>query len=199
MYYYDIEKGLEGGAMEFSAQDVMDMLGYADCDDNGMDFKKQNLQRWANNKENGNLPIFKVPCETGTLLVFSNYQLVHRVLQIVNTEPQEGKRSFAALFIVNPAGERLPSSQDVMKSTQYQEETDEKKEAVRVNKLRAQLEPKGSFGVDHSVYVTGNGCAMLIKWVKESVDKDCIGAFDYDGAGEVFASMTHPLVWWGVV
>ena len=57
----------------------------------------------------------RVPIRQGTLLVFSNCQVAHRVLRMANSKPQEAwpwhshgiaakaSRDFVALFIVDPA------------------------------------------------------------------------------------------------
>ena len=44
----------------------------------------------------------RIPVETGTLVVFSNYQVVHRVLRMVrNKDVQRGVRDFVAFFVVD--------------------------------------------------------------------------------------------------
>jgi hypothetical protein len=54
------------------------------------------------------IPNCSVPVTTGTLLVFSNYQMAHRVLRMVNTsQAHPASRKFVALFVMDPAAERL--------------------------------------------------------------------------------------------
>jgi len=54
------------------------------------------------------IPNCSVPVTTGTMLVFSNYQMAHRVLRMVNTSQEHpSSRKFVALFVMDPAAERL--------------------------------------------------------------------------------------------
>ena len=47
--------------------------------------------------------ILRVFSGKGTLLVFSNYQMAHRVLRMVNASAREASRDFVALFVLDPA------------------------------------------------------------------------------------------------
>lgn len=64
------------------------------------------------------IPNCSVPVKTGTMLVFSNYQMAHRVLRMVNTSSHHASsRKFVALFIMDPAAERLvPASAHLAES-----------------------------------------------------------------------------------
>ena len=64
------------------------------------------------------LPNCSVPIRSGTLLVFSNYQMAHRVLRMVNTSTDRpASRKFVALFVMDPAAKRLvPSAAHLAKS-----------------------------------------------------------------------------------
>jgi Protein of unknown function (DUF4246) len=53
-----------------------------------------------------------VPVETGTCIFFSNFQTVHRVLEIKNESKEPQVREFLCLFIVDPL-HRLPTATDL--------------------------------------------------------------------------------------
>ena len=46
--------------------------------------------------------------------MFSNYQMAHRVLRMVNTGPEEASRDFVALFILDPAFPPLRSAPSIL-------------------------------------------------------------------------------------
>lgn len=86
LYYYDVDEALVGGNMEFLDRRPLDVLGSGDTDlDN--DFKPNSIKNafrpaTANEGEEAidpGIPNCSVPISTGTILVFSNYQMAHRV------------------------------------------------------------------------------------------------------------------------
>ena len=50
----------------------------------------------------------------GTLLVFSNYQMAHRVLRMVNSSARDASRDFVALFVLDPAFPALRPAASVL-------------------------------------------------------------------------------------
>jgi hypothetical protein len=57
-----------------------------------------------------------VRLQAGTCLVFSNYQLVHRVLTMVNRGGSVANRDFVAIFVVDQRAP-LPSTEIVRRQT----------------------------------------------------------------------------------
>lgn len=93
-----MDTALQGGAMEFCGREPMDLLSMADAGDTARHFTRQRLREAVASE----LPRCKVAIKEGLLLVFSNYQLVHRVLRMLNGAPREASRDFVALFVLNP-------------------------------------------------------------------------------------------------
>jgi hypothetical protein len=118
LYYYHIDKELEGGDLEFLGKEPIDILGIGDCSNNLYDFDRnaQSLLR-QEVRGKGNFPRgCKVPVKEGTLLVFSNYQMVHRVLKMVSkAQGREASRDFVALFILDPTTPQVPAQSHLAK------------------------------------------------------------------------------------
>jgi hypothetical protein len=78
------------------------------------DFHPGSVQEALRPDAEGTHPVIancSVPIKKGTLLVFSNYQMAHRVLRMINTSQQHASsRQFVALFVLDPAAERLVPS-----------------------------------------------------------------------------------------
>jgi len=110
LYYYDVDEALVGGNMEFLDRRPMDVLGYGDTN-LPRNFDKGSLKEALIPKDKNSaaaIPNCSVPVETGSLLVFSNYQMAHRVLRMVNTsQSRSASRKFVALFVMDPAADRL--------------------------------------------------------------------------------------------
>eukprot|EP01012_Entosiphon_sulcatum_P010824 TRINITY_DN16448_c0_g1_i5.p1 TRINITY_DN16448_c0_g1~~TRINITY_DN16448_c0_g1_i5.p1 ORF type:complete len:617 (+),score=66.50 TRINITY_DN16448_c0_g1_i5:22-1851(+) len=99
----------------------------------------------------------RVPIQTGTLVVFSNYQFVHRVLRMVHAGGEGlGYRDFVAFFIVDQR-RPLPSTLGFVPRPLAE------RIELRKQRLKEQLLPSGGFGlVEGTVSSTGNGCAALL-------------------------------------
>lgn len=110
LYYHRVDDALEGGAIEFMSREPMDSIGWGDCWENA-DLVGPDTMKGALHRDDGfAIPNCKVPIEQGTLLVFSNYQMVHRVLRMVSrAKGREASRDFMALFIVDQAKPLLPA------------------------------------------------------------------------------------------
>ena len=167
LYYHNVDSALEGGMMEFMSRDAIIGDTYE-------------LDSSIREGIHG----CKVPIETGTILIFSNYQMIHRVLRMVNTSDAEASRDFVALFIVNPAGEKLASAERFLASEDYKNQTDESKKQTRLTKLTAQLTPAGSFGKDevHHVWSTGNGCFYMMRFLEKQLEESALQVEDTDSS-----------------
>jgi len=110
-YYHMDDDSLAGGALEFLDRQPFDVLGYGDTCNNNLDQYNRSTLRAALRPVDGDCPIIPnctVPVKTGTMIVFSNYQMAHRVLRMINTSTQTcASRNFVALFILDPAARPL--------------------------------------------------------------------------------------------
>eukprot|EP00435_Cladocopium_sp_Y103_P068485 s134_g31.t1 len=113
LYYYNVDEELKGGDMEFCGREPMDVLGIGDCSNNFEEFGRDTL-RVALREEERKVTNCRVPIRKGTLLVFSNYQMAHRVLRMVNAGEREASRDFVALFVLDPAFPPLRSAPSVL-------------------------------------------------------------------------------------
>eukprot|EP00754_Rhynchopus_humris_P035110 Rhum_TRINITY_DN16683_c0_g1::Rhum_TRINITY_DN16683_c0_g1_i1::g.164023::m.164023 len=188
LYYYNVDEGLEGGSMEFASKGRVEVVGYGDCA--AQTYFSLTPRQLKESMGNGVFRRCKVPVETGTVLVFSNHQMVHRVLKMVNRrgDGREASRDFAAMFIVNPRT-KLPSASAYLASPERQLQTQEDRLATRLTKLRAQLSPSGSFGENSNVYATGNGCFRMLSWLNERLEQSALADSD-PGWQPVFASLS---------
>ncbi|OLP77655.1 hypothetical protein AK812_SmicGene42267 [Symbiodinium microadriaticum] len=185
LYYYHVDEGLEGGNMEFCGREPMDVLGIGDCSNNFYKLTKDRL-RSALRSDGSCLETCRVPISTGSLLVFSNYQVAHRVLRMVNRGSAEASRDFVALFLVDPARPLTPAtsvlSQPYMltrtlspplKTAEVQSileflgvsQTTSSARRLRNSLLWEQLQPSGEFCANSGVVATGNGCYTMIGWL----------------------------------
>jgi len=88
----------------------------------------------------------KIESKQGRLIVFSNYQLVHRVLRMINNTNNVSKRDFIALFVVD---QRYPltTTSEIFINNKYSDkylELDSNEIISKRNKLfMDQLKPKG--------------------------------------------------------
>lgn len=106
LYYYGVDARLEGGSLEFIDRRPLEIVSSGDCSNTIEEFGRDPLKKSLRNEDK---PIANciVPTKTGTLLVFSNYQMAHRVLRMVNNGTTPAAREFVALFIMDPASEPL--------------------------------------------------------------------------------------------
>lgn len=150
LYYYRASSTLQGGALEFMARDS---AARWTGDAGGPLFTPENTRTLIEG-----LPRCKVPVEEGTMVVFSNYSTVHRVLKILAEKGDGGSRDFVAFFVVD---QRAPLATPDLGP--IQERFQRRKEM-----LLEQLQPRGRFGADDSlVYSTGNGSVADIGWLSK--------------------------------
>lgn len=152
LYYYRYSSELQGGELEFISRRPRDQVFWLGETHNvGV---KDVLEE---------LPRCRVPLKQGSLVVFSNYQLVHRVLRMTNPSSIPASRDFLVLFLVDQRSP-LPSTQSLPPQFPLQAS-----ESVRRALFLAQLQPAGQFGVSDSlVYSTGNGSCALVGWMERN-------------------------------
>mmetsp|Transcript_15319 Transcript_15319/g.22732 ORF Transcript_15319/g.22732 Transcript_15319/m.22732 type:complete len:648 (-) Transcript_15319:72-2015(-) len=127
LYYYHVDDSLHGGNMEFLDRAPLDVLGYGDCWNNAELYDRTTLReamRPPNHHQQGEegytektagaqqprIVNCSVPIKAGTMLVFSNYQMIHRVLRIANLSTEHAaSRDFVALFVIDPAMPLVPA------------------------------------------------------------------------------------------
>ena len=91
LYYYRASTTLTGGALEFCSKQRQALWS---GDGGGADASLENATELASS-----LPRCQVPVKEGTLVVFSNYAAVHRVLRIAADRGDSGSRDFVAFFV----------------------------------------------------------------------------------------------------
>ena len=154
LYYYRASPTLTGGALEFCSKQRQALWS---GDGGGADASLENATELASS-----LPRCQVPVKEGTLVVFSNYAAVHRVLRIAADRGDSGSRDFVAFFVIDQR-HPLPTPRTLPPRAQ-------RMEAARTM-LAKQLQPRGAFGLDsRSVYSTGNGSAADVGWVSDGGD-----------------------------
>jgi hypothetical protein len=135
LYYYRVSAGLSGGNLEFcsEATEVFEAEGGS--------YQADLVRQWLQH----GIRRCQVPVEEGTLLVFSNYAAVHRVLTMV-AQQEGGSRDFVAFFVVDQRVP-LPSPPLAEREVRLQQ---------REQLMAEQLQPHGKFGLDQAdVYGTG--------------------------------------------
>lgn len=163
LYYHRASPTLQGGSLEFCS--------------------KQTLTLWKNEDAAGDLvqalPRGQVPIEEGTLVVFSNFESVHRVLPMV-ARHGSGSRDFLALFVID---QRRPLSSPPPLSALQPEE---QRKHTRMQLLGRLLTAKRRFGVGNTqgVYSTGNGRPQDLGWVLRNLEADR-GGVGGNGVGVV--------------
>ena len=163
LYYYRYSPGLEGGDLEFMSKKPRneEFWLYGDCTPDN--FNKPELEEFIAEQ-----PHTRVPMKQGTLVVFSNYQLVHRVLRMVNTSPTSVSRDFLVLFLVDQRSP-LPSTHQLPQHIDPQVAL-----SIREKLFFKQLQPSGHFGVygQDLVYSTGNGSCALLGWMNANQEEN---------------------------
>lgn len=104
-----------------------------------------------------------IPVGEGTLVVFSNFAMIHRVLPIL-AEEGRGSRDFLAFFVVD---QRNPLS--IPENLGPRSERLNKRHEL----LTEQLQSKAHFGLDRSLlFSTGNGKVTDVAWVAAGFQQD---------------------------
>ena len=153
--YYFRSTSIQGGALEFIDKTVGDELLWREGGSTG-----------AVGTAPKQLPHGHVPVGEGSLVVFSNQQVVHRVLRMVHVESEGGAvgddqglagRDFVAFFVVDQRSP-LPMASELTAAPLVDQQT-------RAALLAEQLRPSGRFGVGGGVHSTGNGSVALVGWL----------------------------------
>ena len=170
LYYYRVSDNLVGGDLEFidkrPRQDHFWLGG--DCTPDT--FTDQDAKDFLDEQ-----PHCRISIKTGTLIVFSNYQFVHRVLRMVyshndsiNSESSGGlaSRDFLAFFIVDQR-KPLISTRELHNIGQAPTEFEREN---RENLFIDQIKPSGKFGISSDlISSTGNGCVALLGWLWDNM------------------------------
>lgn len=159
IYYYRCSGGLKGGELQFVDKYASKFSPYFE----GLEFVQS--QKIKNNFNN-----VQIPVKTGTLVVFSNYQMIHRVMRIIHDqeikndpESPDGKcsRDFILFFIQDPVY-KLKTTESQFSYYADPDNYDTLKE-IRDSVFFDQLKSSGKFG-NYPVWV-GNGDVNLLKWI----------------------------------
>lgn len=182
LYYYNVSSSLSGGAIELAQKQPM-TLGFLDHD------AEYTLYAQGARKALQNRSRCIVPSESGSLVVFSNYASVHRILPI-EALAEGGSRDFLALFVIDQKAP-LATPRDLGPQ--------EMRRARRAELLGEQLQTRGVFGVDDSeVYTTRNGSYADIAWVSQvsPLDLHCLSDEDNDNVCSIVSqvNMAPPVV-----
>ena len=155
LYYYRASPSLRGGALEFCSKQTQALW----CGDAGG--AHGDLDGAA--ELASSLPRCQVPIKEGTLVCFSNYAAVHRVLKMEAREAGGsggGSRDFMAFFVIDqrhplPMPAALPPLEARIKASK--------------DLLVQQLQPRGTFGFNGgAVFSTGNGSVADVGWVRNA-------------------------------
>lgn len=153
LYYYRASECLEGGNMEVASK-MTSVIGFGDWPDRPT--RKSYLDQFARTK---------VPIKDGTMLVFSNYAAVHRVLPMIcKPGGRVGRRDFLAFFVID---QRLPLRLPMEIGSR------KRRQEQRYDLLKTQLTPRGRFGLSNDeVYSTGNGSPYDLGWIRGQDNSD---------------------------
>lgn len=210
LYYYHVDPQLVGGDMEFCGREPIAELGIGDGG-NFTEFHRGSLRAGLRGEKAPScecvtkLANCKVPIREGTLLVFSNCQLAHRVLRMVNQGTVEASRDFVALFVLDPAfgplrpaRSVLSAGYDIVRALQHRgvsiqrcpeavglvleflhlRPSEARRKLMRIDRLREQLQPSGEFCGSSQVVHAGNACFTMIGWLHNMLDKGGLEIFD---------------------
>eukprot|EP01103_Thecamoeba_quadrilineata_P002055 TRINITY_DN1194_c0_g1_i2.p1 TRINITY_DN1194_c0_g1~~TRINITY_DN1194_c0_g1_i2.p1 ORF type:complete len:445 (+),score=87.64 TRINITY_DN1194_c0_g1_i2:656-1990(+) len=192
LYYYRVTSDIEGGQLEFIDRRPIIHNFWMGGDCTPTNFSKEsamNVLKGNQMNQMGKLPRCKVDVKEGSLIVFSNYQLVHRVLkmQINSTGDKDNLgfaacRDFVAFFIVD---QRVPliSTAEYFSEHDYPQKNDkvtekkrmeslEQRRKKRMTRLLSQLIPSGYFGLSADrIYSTGNGSLAQLAWMEKNLQE----------------------------
>ena len=169
LYYYRVSREIDGGQLEFFDRRPLEREFWRSGDCTPTMMSSENARELLTKH-----PHCKVDVTEGTMVVFSNFQMVHRVLRTLNrTGEAEATRDFVAFFVVDQREPLL--STDVYFGGQYQREHRARPLKARREKrnemLARQLQPSGVFGFGDTVWSTGNGSVALLGFVQRSQGK----------------------------
>ena len=155
LYYYRASPTLRGGALEFCSKQRQALSSWNHFQLFNATGDLDDAQALA-----ATLPRCQVPITEGTLVCFSNYAAVHRVLRMEAAAAGGGggSRDFMAFFVIDQR-HPLPTPRALPPLSQ--------RAAACASLLSSQLQPRGTFGFDKTeVYATGNGSVADVGWVR---------------------------------
>jgi hypothetical protein len=165
LYYYGVSSELQGGQLEFFDSQPIGPEFWVDGDCCPTALSAEDFAvHMANHAYQ------KVPLQPGTMVVFSNFQLLHRVLRMWHdaSSNDEASRDFVVFFVVD---QRTPlmSTTEYLSDAQHRQCSEETRINLRAKLLEEQLTPYGQFGASSAhVYSTGNGSVALLECAKQS-------------------------------
>ena len=170
IYYYRCSKGLIGGDLEFVDKRPANKIWVSgDCTPE--DYTEETFK-----KDFEKLPKARVPVKKGTLVVFSNYQMIHRLLKIIqdknvkedpDSPDKSCSRDFFLFFIVDQ-NKPLKNTNDFLEEKDYVLKDNERKD-LRKKLFLELIEPTGKFSLNNDyVYSTGNGSIAELGWSKNN-------------------------------
>lgn len=170
LYYYRASECLRGGDMEIASKQTQ-VVGWGDWG-----------HRPSAEEFLSEFPRCKVSIQEGTLLVFSNYAAVHRVLPMVcESGGSVGYRDFLAFFVIDQRNP-LPVPTDLGSFAERRRQ--------RLELLQRQLIPRGRFGLSsENVYSTGNGMPYDLGWIR---GRDSSTEYDDEVVGLVSSMNLRP-------
>ena len=152
LYYYRLSESIRGGGLEFASKSGVEF-------DINEVWPEQSSNVEKMRKAVEDLPRCIVEVNEGTMVVFNNYPMVHRVLRMV-AEKSQGSRDFVALFIID---QKKPLNRPEKLAAR------EERLARRHKMLTEQLKPRGHFGFsEEEVTCCGNGAFSDLKWIRSA-------------------------------
>jgi tetratricopeptide (TPR) repeat protein len=166
IYYYRVSEQLIGGDLEFiDKRPIQDKL-WLNGDCTPEDFTTEQAKAAVKT-----LPQCRIPVKKGTIVVFSNYQNIHRVLKMTcegkdaNSPDGYASRDFLLFFIVDQ-GKPLQSTNNDLNILDNRLE-------IRENLFREQIKPTGIFAPNSGlIYSTGNGTVGQVGWLDGQTNYD---------------------------
>ena len=120
IYYYRVSEQLVGGDLEFMDKRSRkeEYWTMRDCDSE--DFISSSAKNFYEE-----IPHCRIPIKTGTLVVFSNYQFIHRVLRMYSSGPDKtspdgfSSRDFLLFFVVDQKSKLITTNDLIPSENNY--------------------------------------------------------------------------------
>jgi hypothetical protein len=158
IYFYRVSKQLIGGDIEFLDKTPIKEALIVNLDEED-DYTTKNLK-----EDMSELPYCRISVKTGTLLVYSNYQMIHRELRMtcngVDTNSHDGwaSRDYLLFYIIDQSKPLLSTKTDLINSGDRLE--------IKNTMLKNQIKPSGLF-VPDTQFVNTADFDLQIGWINE--------------------------------
>jgi hypothetical protein len=159
IYYYRVSKQLIGGDLEFIDKQHIEYFLY----------EPHNFTTEHAKERTENIPYCRIPVKSGTLVVFSNYQMIYRVLRMTcngadsNTPDGNASRDFLLFFIVDQCKPLISTKSDLTLS--------EDRFKVRADMFKEQIKPSGMFVPDNeTIFTNGSRSVVQVGWMNDIED-----------------------------